>query len=1515
MTKKLTGFVVLLVSAILAFPLAAKNLPQRAITSKKVDTEAVSRPVVKGKKMTGKLPRTRKANARSSQFSNSRVSHFSYRQIDARKQSILRVNSNINIWGNVIYSDDDPATEDQATPNGYYEINGSGKFTLLGGTSTDSTYYMSANVCAFTKDGKLYTIDATNFWGYVWATMDCWNTETWTREGSSVYLDEDFYASSAAYDSSTGYLYGCFATYDDDDNVTWTFAKANPFTNDREDIRAIDGESWNSTFFDKNGQFYAIDYTGDLYKVDKTTGVMTKVGATGYVPEYTSGACYDPRGNKAYWSVSDVAELGYLCEVDLTTGVATKVCDFPYNEEVVGLCIPEVNADAKAPDYVTNLSATFDGYALIGTISFTMPTKSYDGSDLTDSSLKYTVYNNGTAIATGTAAPGAQVTVNVTVADSGNCKFEVSATNSVGEGPKDKISKFVGVDTPKAPANVTATYSDGIFNVSWDAVTACVNGGYFDSAAVTYTVTRMPDNVVVAQNITGTTITDAVSNPANLTVYYYTVTATVNGKTSAEGTSGLTALGCIQPPYMQTFDEASSLEGFTIIDANNDGTKWNIYQGRARIRYSSENDMDDWLITPPVELKAGYMYNFSVELEAYMASYPERAEIFMGTAPTAAAMTSAIYPAADITDLTTVSEYVTVPADGVYYFGIHGISDADMYYLFADNLSISSPMSVNAPSAVTDIVVAPDATGALSANISFNAPLLNMAGTGNVSAITKIDVFRGETLVKTFNNPTPGEALSFSDAVTEAGRYVYTFVPYNENGEGKSATGSAYIGINVPGVVSNVVAVETSNVGEVKLTWDAPAVDADGNAINPALVKYNVVKVTSDGYTSIATDITDTTYTFRALAADAEQQFLQFGVLAVTSAGSSNGTTSNYVAVGAPYALPYFDSFDDASVAYSYMTFNSVSSANWGICDDSTVEIADADGTNGFLACQASYVNAEHTITTGKISIADVENPMLSFYTYNINVSNEEDLNRIDVLVSEDGINYTTIKENVISELGFGANSWGKVQVPMAAYKGKVINVAFRAITKTYSYTMLDAVKIGAGLDYDLNAVSIDVPVNTKPDETYSVNVRVSNDGRYPADYSVQLFRNDQLVQTLNAPTLASGEAVVHVFNETLNVSAATTNNYYAVVNYPSDLDLTNNTTQTVSTTLLMPTYPTISNLRANADGTQVALSWTGPDMNSAQNSQTDSFESYVSWATSGVGEWTFYDQDKGYIGGIQGVTLPIASDTQQSFWVMDAADSSISAYSTSFAAHTGTKYLAQMYAYSGDDYVQSDDWAVSPKLSGKAQTISFYARSLSSSYPENFQVLYSTGGNAVSDFKTLKTVTKVPESWTKYSYNLPEGAKYFAIRCTSDDGFMLMIDDVTFASSTAASLSLTGYNIYRDGMLLNPAPVSETSYTDASPLEGAHTYAVSVVYNVGESQAVSALIDPASVSSITAEGTSIAVNGHTITVTAPGQSLVTVNSLDGKVLHAAHGNTAATVGSGIYLVKAGRTVKKVIVK
>ena len=120
-----------------------------------------------------------------------------------------------------------------------------------------------------------------------------------------------------------------------------------------------------------------------------------------------------------------------------------------------------------------------------------------------------------------------------------------------------------------------------------------------------------------------------------------------------------------------------------------------------------------------------------------------------------------------------------------------------------------------------------------------------------------------------------------------------------------------------------------------------------------------------------------------------------------------------------------------------------------------------------------------------------------------------------------------------------------------------------------------------------------------------------------------------------------------------------------------------------------------------------------------------------------------------------------------------------------------------QWYAYSGATYAHSgsysaavhwnaagnDDWLITPPLLPQANdSFTFWARSHSASYPEDFEILVSTTTTDPDSFVSIASVTSVPETYTYYAYDLSSYAGetiYVAIRCVSVNEFYLHVDDV----------------------------------------------------------------------------------------------------------------------------------------
>ena len=94
-----------------------------------------------------------------------------------------------------------------------------------------------------------------------------------------------------------------------------------------------------------------------------------------------------------------------------------------------------------------------------------------------------------------------------------------------------------------------------------------------------------------------------------------------------------------------------------------------------------------------------------------------------------------------------------------------------------------------------------------------------------------------------------------------------------------------------------------------------------------------------------------------------------------------------------------------------------------------------------------------------------------------------------------------------------------------------------------------------------------------------------------------------------------------------------------------------------------------------------------------------------------------------------------------------------------------------------------ADHWLISPELSGKAQTISFFVKEITKEYgSEKYEVLASSTNNSPTSFKIVGSVHEAnSDDWEMVSVTLPAGTKYFAIRHVSYDIFAMMIDDVTY--------------------------------------------------------------------------------------------------------------------------------------
>lgn len=980
----------------------------------------------------------------------------------------------------------------------------------------------------------------------------------------------------------------------------------------------------------------------------------------------------------------------------------------------------------------------------------------------------------------------------------------------------------------------------------------------------------------------------------------------------------------VTPPYSSNFSR-DGLEGWTVIDVNEDSKTWTKSGEEIQISYHSSNKMDDWLITPGLEVEKGKIYKVSFDTKCYGSSYPEKIEVKCGTNNTVSAMTETLLEETEVNsgEYTTYSFDLIPTEESIYFVGFHGISDPNQYYLYIKNVTVSEGMSGTSPGKVTNLVITPDAAGALKCNISFTTPTLAYNGDA-LSSITEVEVKRNDEVVKTFQNPSTGEQLSYDDEPSYGGDITYTIIAKNNDGNGPAVSETVFVGKDKPVGITSATLERVDLNGTATVSWEPVTQDINGKLLTESDVKYRIYKVEQDYYGDpqlkevLYEGLKGNSHTAQFVE-EGNQEFIQVGVVAYTDGGEGDFAVTEKVPVGTPLS-GYEESFAHCSLSTPliYPAGGSVLMDQGGW---SNPEPQDDD--SGLLIIKMYTEGQSVDITTGLISVEGFPNPTLSFYSYN-EYAYDFIKNTIAVSLLPEGDSEWVEIQAPKAEMDFfeedQINIWGRIMVAIPVdYTSRPFQLRF-TIGKdgNVATTYLDNITIEALQDYDMAVTNITAPQSVNAGSDYSVEVSVKNVGYNPIDsYSVELYKDGVLAETKVMQTIVSQGEEVLSFNVNMSPLAENVVTLYAKVVATSDLDETNNLSEEVEVSPKLSKLPMAESINPEAADEGVVLTWIAPDLASMQvDPYTESFEEGTN-GDAEYGDWTFINKD-GFEAGFYGMIGYESTDKYGAFFILDSEEFEKDTHQPLSGTHC-------LFATNPSPNAQySDDWAISPELGGEAQTIKLWAKSTSTStYDwnlEQFQILYSEGSLNPDDFILIEEslVEVVPNEWTEYIVELPEGSRYFAIRSFGKNAYQLLIDDVYFAPVSPASFEILGYNIYRDGEKLNDEPVTETTFADNDAPDGTKTYHVTVVYkNRGESRGISAEITTTGVEGFADGITGVYASEGKIIITGAEDMDVVVASLNGALLYNGKGASRLEVaaGKGIYVVKVGNLAKKVIVK
>lgn len=538
------------------------------------------------------------------------------------------------------------------------------------------------------------------------------------------------YKYAMAYDPVNEVMYALGADYENGDpNLGYTVLyevnlNATTLNDLFSKVKDMDGLYWDFCFDAQGNAWFAQKYGGsdgivkgtNLVKMDGNFNRISEVKMQSEWGEdinsiYFSTMYFDnSTGDLYYLPCSDYGSTS-LYKVNPTTGISQSVAWFNQGNHFTGLYIPYLTADnAAAPARVSGLDAQADlNGAMKDTIKWVTPSKTWAGDDLANlQTVKIYRKNAGYATTeltkTADLIANSQLLATVPATEKetamswvdenptdGINTYYVLAANDKGNGVIDSIRCYMGIDVPGAVSNIMLEKNGTGVDISWTAPEKGANNGYIGTEGLSYKITRLPDSVVVAENVTDTKYTDNTLGEQQS--YSYTVQA-VNAKgAGAIATSNpIMAGAALKTPVSLAFDTQTDADRWSTNKMNN--SIYFYYAGgwsddyKCMIGYgTTTGTVEGTLISPPLYLEEGKTYRFTTD---FQADFFDDAyfDLYVGVGTNSESQDGATIIAsregeqyAEPYHREKYEDYFVAPASGTYYYTLR-VKTVDKYNIF-----------------------------------------------------------------------------------------------------------------------------------------------------------------------------------------------------------------------------------------------------------------------------------------------------------------------------------------------------------------------------------------------------------------------------------------------------------------------------------------------------------------------------------------------------------------------------------------------------------------------------------------------------------------------------------------------------------------------------------------------------------------------------------------------------------------------------------------------------------------
>lgn len=1433
-------------------------------------------------------------------------------------------------------------------PSGWYELNLDGTENLLweyhdpnwvdDGWGDEPSfpfttgYYKDDRVIGFHGEMLMYWL----LWGHGSFTLD------------GDILEYQQYGDDLSVTDFSTYVVSC--VYDAEEDRTYAYT-LNPEATGYM-LQTVDTDSWSFTPILTDvpienvcvGLAYNPDdcavygYTPDsrFVKFNGESGELTTLAKMNF-PVSTSlhGMVYSPldKGFVFVFSDTDGASL-YFIEPG---GQATFLSDLPEAMQYTILVTPDRMMDPRTPVTPVVNGLNFNGGALQGTASVTMPAKTFGDQSLSGTMTLLT-YVDGLLVQETPADAGQTVEVSLSGLEEGNHRFAFSAKSGELESAKVESKRYIGFDTPVTPADIEL--SEG--NLTWSAVTEGVNGGYIDTDALTYNVYLNGEKINDAP-ITGTSYTFTMPQEV-YRKYVAQVEAVNHDHVSDRGFSNDIKAGQSFPLPFQMQPTVAEGELIQVFSERGGWYEWRVSTDPTDpFLYCSLSTYDDpqeeWFILPAVNVgNSDRLLEVSFDVliqEGYGDTVDENISVAFGNERNPQAMsTFKTWNGLDNTEEWQRLTAYCLPPAGDNYFGFMARTHEEGGDVKIRNIRIAvSDRSSMTPSEVTELTAGALPQGELKARVDFRMPEVSAAGLS----------LQGQTLTATISSDVetvsvsgnPGSEQSV-EVKTLQGWNTITVTVSNGN-TGLDSSVKVFTGMDVPRPLDAINIGHSTDYKSLLLAWNAPVVGFNGGYIDPAEVSYSLYRYNEDTYEwELSQDLGNVTE-FDFTPESGEGLGIAGGAILTSNQQGDCGTVLTFEApAGTPYTLPMIEDFNNEEI--------------WGpTFEPCVLERPDDSYTAewGFISAAYPYHVAERTpYGDGAFCVfaEDGEKARVAlpvFSTVGVDSAAVElpvwcgpEAASIQVYAEAYGMapeligtfsapeTSTWIKHRFHLPAQFMGKEWVSIKVDAIFNEGNTIGAFADYRIKTFTRN-------------DIGVVGMTCPDFSVAGEAMTVTAKIENMGieavATPA-MELEVYNGCGLLATVpmtavdTRKTLQELEQMQYTANWTPDGNACGELTL-KVVCTARDMDQENNSAS-AGCVVTKGNQPVVTDLTVDVNGGNIELNWTEPAIEKGK----EGFENFTSFYFGDrIGDFKNINAD-GY-----GTTYFAAfrfpyDDTSKGWQVIGEKEmtdlmSSAEMQNDYLHASTGNNVIAAFAPLSfivGEE-MEAEKWLISPMLQAGSE-FSFMLTAGWSGTQENVEVLYSTTDDDPESFVSLDEILLLSPAWKSYSYTLPEDARYFAIVYrgkTDSQGFFVMVDDIAY-KPVDQGCEIVGYDIVRDGMNIGENVDAKGSWTDRYelPQGGAVYNVVPVLEREGViSRGVKsndAVADSSGIEDIATDGFRVNVGKGYISVTGADGRAITVNSVDGvnmAVIPSAASQEMVRLASGVYVVRIDGRSCRVLVK